>query len=340
MSERPRRPAARTDGTINANDAAVGLVVTTARAGRSAARFVLLPFRVLGTAPGVAPLMRRRADELARTGRDARVQGRERAVSIARDELAGSVPPSLIDAAMAGPLPEILVRSSFEHRLPERIAGELDEVAVQRLVQQMFNSAEFEHALESALSSPRVRAAFTSQGTRFADEIVGSLRRRAASLDDRLSRKRDTTAPFAYAGLASRAAAFTIDLLLAQIVFLVGTALVALVVSLVGSLRPEWLAQTLAGVAWIASVAAYFVVFWTLAGQTPGMRLAGLRVADPGGRPPSVPRALLRFVALIVAIVPLFLGLATIPFDRRRRGFQDMVAGTAVLYSGEITQVG
>src|SRR3954453_12920292 len=140
MSEKPSRPAARTDGTINTNDAAVGLVVTTARAGRSAARFVLLPFRVLGTAPGVAPLMRRRADDLARTGRDARVQGRARAVAIARDELAGSGPPSLIDAAMAGPLPEILVRSSFEHRLPERIAGELAEVAVQRL-----RPAEFKH---------------------------------------------------------------------------------------------------------------------------------------------------------------------------------------------------
>src|SRR6478752_8970309 len=106
MSEPPGRFAAPTDETIKANDAAVGLVVSTARAGASAARFVLLPFRVLGTAPGVATLVRRRTDELARTGRDARVQGRERAVATARDQLAGSVPRELIDAAVAGPLPE------------------------------------------------------------------------------------------------------------------------------------------------------------------------------------------------------------------------------------------
>ena len=336
MSERPSRPAARTDKTVNANDAAVGLVVTTARAGRSAARFALLPFRVLGTAPGVAPLMRRRADELARTGRDARAQGRERAVAIARDELAGSVPPSLIDAAIAGPLPEILVRSSFEHRLPERIAGELDEAVVQRLVQQMFNSAEFEHALESALSSPRVRAALTSQGARFTDEILASLRGRASRLDDRLSRSAEPS----YAGFASRAAAFAVDLVLAQILFLVGAALVALVTSLVGGLRPEWLAEALAGAGWIVSVAVYFVLFWTLGGQTPGMRLTGLRVADRRGKPPSVPRALLRFVALLVAIIPLFLGLVTIFFDRRRRGFHDMVARTSVSYDGRITPAG
>ena len=250
---------------------------------------------------------------------------------MARDELAGSVPPSLIDAAIAGPLPEILVRSSFEHRLPERIAGELDDAAVQRLVQQMFNSAEFEHALESALSSPRVRAAFTSQGTRFADEIVGSLRRRAASLDDRLSRKRDTTAPFAYAGLASRAAAFAIDLLLAQIVFLVGTALVALVVSLVGSLRPEWLAQAIAGVAWIASVARVLRRLldarrtdardaprrparhrpWRETAQR-STRAAALRRADRRDRS-ALPRPHRRS-----------------PSTGGARGLQDMVAGTAV----------
>src|SRR6185369_3000565 len=107
-------------------------------------------------------------------------------------------------------------------------------------------------------------------------------------------------------------------------------ALVALVASLVGGLRPEWLAQALAAAGWVLSVAVYFVVFWTLAGQTLGMRLVGLRVTDGKGKPPGVARALLRFVALLVAIAPLFLGLATIPFDRRRRGLQDMVAGTTV----------
>ena len=340
MSERPTHPAAPSDETIKANDAAVGLVVSTARAGASAARFAWRPFRVLGTAPGVATLVRRRTDELARTGRDARVQGRERAVAIARDELAGSLPPSLIDAAMAGPLPETLVRSSFEHRLPERIAGQLDEAVVQRLVDQIFNSAEFEHALESALSSPRVRAALTSQGTRFTEEILGSLRARAGSLDDRLSRKRDAAAPARYAGLASRTAAFAVDIVLAQIVFLLGAALVALVASLVGGLRPDWLAQALAGAGWIVTVGVYFVVFWTLAGQTLGMRLVGLRVTDREGKPPSVPRAMLRFVALLVAIAPLFLGLATIPFDRRRRGLQDIVAGTTVSFDGDIIPAG
>ena len=179
-----------------------------------------------------------------------------------------------------------------------------------------------------------------SQGTRFADEILLSLRRRAASLDDRLSRKTRRHRVGPYAGLASRTAAFAVDLVLAQIVFLVGAALVALVASLVGGLRPDWLAQALAGVGWIGSVAVYFVVFWTLAGQTPGMRLVGLRVTDREGKPPSVPRALLRFVALLVAIAPLFLGLATIPFDRRRRGLQDMVAGTTVSFDGEITPAG
>ena len=196
----------------------------------------------------------------------------------------------------------------------------------------MFNSAEFEHALESALSSPRVRAALTSQGTRFTEEILASLRGRAGRA--RRSSQPETRRHriVRYAGLASRTAAFAVDLVLAQIVFLLGAALVALVASLVGGLRPDWLAAGARGGRWIVSVAVYFVVFWTLAGQTLGMRLAGLRVTDREGKPPSVPRALLRFVALLVAIAPLFLGLATIPFDRRRRGLQDMVARTTVSF--------
>jgi uncharacterized RDD family membrane protein YckC len=108
----------------------------------------------------------------------------------------------------------------------------------------------------------------------------------------------------------------------------------------VGGLRPDWLAQALAGAGWIVTVGVYFVVFWTLAGQTLGMRLVGLRVTDREGKPPSVPRAMLRFVALLVAIAPLFLGLATIPFDRRRRGLQDMVARTTVSFDDEITPAG
>ena len=40
----------------------------------------------------------------------------------------------------------------------------------------------------------------------------------------------------------------------------------------------------------------------------------------------------MRFVGLVLAIVPLFAGFLPVLFDARRRGLQDFLAGTTVLY--------
>ena len=77
----------------------------------------------------------------------------------------------------------------------------------------------------------------------------------------------------------------------------------------------------------------YFVLFWSVTGQTPGLRAMRLRVATDDGSPPSLGRALVRLVGLILAIVPLFAGFLPVLFDRRRRGLQDYLAGTVVLYA-------
>src|SRR5439155_16359921 len=123
------------------------------------------------------------------------------------------------------------------------------------------------------------------------------------------------------------------DLVLAYLVFLIGATVVGLVVSLVGDLRPAWLFGIIAGAGWFLVVAAYFVFFWTLGGQTPGMRLLHLRVVAPHGDPPNVLRALVRFGGLVLAIIPVFAGFVPIAFDRRRRGVHDLLAGTVVVYA-------
>jgi uncharacterized RDD family membrane protein YckC len=91
-------------------------------------------------------------------------------------------------------------------------------------------------------------------------------------------------------------------------------------------------AKVLAGVAWAVVVGAWFVVFWTTAGQTPGMRLLGLRVVGPDGGPPGVGRALVRLAGLAAAIVPAFAGFLPVLVDDRRRALQDFAAHTVVLY--------
>jgi uncharacterized RDD family membrane protein YckC len=76
----------------------------------------------------------------------------------------------------------------------------------------------------------------------------------------------------------------------------------------------------------------YFIGFWTLRGQTPGMipfRLRVVRVAD-GSRPDWV-ISLLRYVGLIVSIAVIFIGVIWAIFDSRKQGWHDKIAGTVVL---------
>ena len=200
----------------------------------------------------------------------------------------------------------------------ERLVVVLEPEA-ERLLQQFLDSPEFDRALERVLTSPKVREALAQQTTSFADELVGRLRGRLRALDARC------------AGLASRTTAFALDLVLAQLLFLLVSALTALVVALVGDLRPAWLFELLAGAGWLLLVGAYFAFFWTLAGQTPGMRLLRLQVVDRFGANPGLVRSVLRFAALLVAIVPMCAGLLPILFDGRRRGLHDFVARTFVI---------
>jgi uncharacterized RDD family membrane protein YckC len=76
----------------------------------------------------------------------------------------------------------------------------------------------------------------------------------------------------------------------------------------------------------------YFIGFWSLRGQTPGMIPFRLRVAraTDGSRPDWV-ISLLRYVGLIISAIPLFLGLIWAAFDSRKQGWHDKIAGTVVV---------
>src|SRR3954471_23292336 len=98
----------------------------------------------------------------------------------------------------------------------------------------------------------------------------------------------------AYAGIATRGIALAIDAAIANGIFLVGAALLGLVGSLVGDLRPQWLVALLAAVGWSLAVGGYLVLFWTTTGQTPGMRMMHLRVVTYRGGGAHFLRALIR----------------------------------------------
>jgi uncharacterized RDD family membrane protein YckC len=138
--------------------------------------------------------------------------------------------------------------------------------------------------------------------------------------------------PTPYVGLVTRVLAFTVDAALINLMAIVTAAAASLILSVVtipDSLTA--LAVAAGGAAYVLWTIGYFVTFWTTTGQTPGDRLLRIRVRADDGAALRPRRALLRFVALLLAALPLFLGLLTILVDERRRGVHDMVARTVVV---------
>ena len=139
----------------------------------------------------------------------------------------------MIEDALAGPLPDAVVRGAFADSVQRRIAAELDDEAVVVVIERVVDTNAFKVALERTLTSPAIRAALSQQSVTFADELAAQARRRLARLDSLVGRF-VVAAPAAYAGIVSRSAAFVADLVFAQLVFLVGAGVVALIGSLIG----------------------------------------------------------------------------------------------------------
>ena len=140
-----------------------------------------------------------------------------------------------------------------------------------------------------------------------------------------------------YAGLATRALALAVDVAIVQVVVFSGAAVIGLVGSLVGGLKIDTTVErVLAAGVWLLVVDAYFVTFWSTVGQTPAMRMMGIRVRVADGvTPPGIPRSIVRVIGLWLAIIPLFAGFLPVLFDDRRRGIQDMLAGTVVEHADD-----
>lgn len=257
----------------------------------------------------------------------------------------------LVDSALAGPLPDEIARSIVRHRVIDRVvaelasSGELDRLLSAALASpkaleftdRVLASDATRHALREVAASPEVRDAIFRQTTGLFEDVLGIVRSSAVRLDDSVERpvrRRERPERTVCAGIVTRALALAVDVAATIGIHLLLVAVVALVASLVGGLRPQWLVGMLLGLGWILIAGGYFVLFWSTTGQTPGMRLFRLRVHSRGAVP-SVGRSIVRMVGLVLAIVPFFLGFVPVLFDERRRGLPDFLASTVVEYEDE-----
>jgi uncharacterized RDD family membrane protein YckC len=139
--------------------------------------------------------------------------------------------------------------------------------------------------------------------------------------------------PAVYVGLVTRALAIVLDALVIDVVALAVTGAVLVVRSALNITgKHHKVDAVVAAVVFGAWVVAYFVVFWSTTGQTPGNRIMHIRVVRSDGERVRPTHAVIRLGAMILSL-PLFWGYLPILTSARRRGFPDAVAGTVVVVS-------
>ena len=139
-----------------------------------------------------------------------------------------------------------------------------------------------------------------------------------------------------YVGLVTRVISWGVDVLLINLVAIItglGIELVASIFPITKNLKPLFLA--IAAAVYVVWTAAYFVVFWSISGQTPGSRLMQVRLVTPGGGRVKPVRALVRWIGMNVAMLPLPWGYLPIPF--KRLGFPDWLAHTRVIEAPQLS---
>ena len=125
-----------------------------------------------------------------------------------------------------------------------------------------------------------------------------------------------------------------IDLLILNGVLFGGALVVGLIIEAFGRFSPHLDpgGAVLAGVVWSLAFAIYFTAWWSLTGQTPGMRALGVKVLTSVGDRLRPRRGLLRVIAMAIAAIPFFAGYLLILVRDRREGLHDLIARTVVVY--------
>lgn len=274
--------------------------------------------------------------------------GIDRAVEVAAEEaMVAAVQSEAVERALVrvlqGPLVEEAARGALESdTVKQALIEALDSEMVDEVWRRLLASEEAQRLVERIAEAPELRAAISAQSVGFIEDVghtIGDVTRRLDGVIESIVRRilfrKRRSEPTERAGALTRGLAFGLDLLIVNLAFSGLAAIVALIGSFFSGSGNgvSGLALALGSAAWIALGSFYLMAFWSLAGQTPGMRFFGIRLGVEGrGLLPR--RSLRRLFGLFLAAIPFGLGFLGILTDERRRGWQDRLAGVDVLYEG------
>jgi uncharacterized RDD family membrane protein YckC len=297
------------------------------------------------TANGHLPLSARLLGVGVRGARTvSKATGIDRAVEVAAEEaIVAAVESEAVERAMArvlqGPIVEDAVQGALQSDAVKRALLEaMDSDLVDEVWRRLLASEEAQQLVERIAGAPEVRAAISAQGVGLLEDIGRTIGKLARSLDDTFERivrrvffRPRRPLPTANAGVVSRTLAMVVDGVFVNLSFTAIVALVTLVDNAFGGSAKGGTSFAIAvgSTAWVAMGSVYLLGFWSLAGQTPGMRFLGIRLSEHRLR---FGTALRRLCGLVLSVFSFGIGFLGVVFGEHRRGWEDRFSGTAVLY--------
>lgn len=272
-----------------------------------------------------------------------RAAGIDRAVEVAAEEaIVAAVESEAVERALArvlrGPVVEEAVENALESDAVKRALLEaMDSELVDEVWRRLLASEEAQQLVERIAEAPEVRAAISAQGAGLLEDIGRTIGKLARRLDDSFERvarriflRPRRQAPTDRAGAISRTLAYLIDGVFVNLGFTALVAVATLIDNAFGGTGDGASGFTIAigSSAWLGLGGLYLLVFWSLAGQTPGMRFLGIRLSER----PRFGCAVRRLVGLGLSVLAFGIGFLGVVFGERRRGWEDRLSDLEVLY--------
>ena len=273
--------------------------------------------------------------------------GIDQAIEAAAEEaMVAAVESEAVERAIArvlkGPVVEEAMNSALESdAVKNALIEALDSEMVDEVWRRLLASDEAQRLVERIAEAPEIRAAISAQSMGMIEDVghtIGNGTRRLDGAVERVVRRiffRRRTEPTDRAGAVTRGLAFALDVLIVNLGFSGLAAVAALIASaFTGNGNGVSNFALAAGTAlWFGIGSLYLVGFWSLAGQTPGMRFLGVRL-DVESRGLPLGRSVKRLIGMALAVMVFGLGFLGILFDKRRRAWDDRLSGVDVVYEG------
>jgi uncharacterized RDD family membrane protein YckC len=229
---------------------------------------------------------------------------------------------------------EALARALASPAVERAALQVLDSELVDRVWDRLLASDEIQRTIERIAEAPEIRSAIASQGVGLLSDLGRQISRVAGRLDDLLERVvrrvigRPRTEPVRTVGIVTRLLSLVADAAIINAAFLATAAVIA---ALFGSNGVSTAGFALGVGAWIVVTSSYALIFWSLSGQTPGMRFLSIRIEADGSPRLGPRRARRRLLGDVLGALALGLGFLGVLTRDDRRSWGDRRADTELV---------